>query len=120
MFTVLDFGPNSERYHWDFLVAEIDENITQLDTTSTKPPVDNFLRMDSDELLSRAFIKWQGEDNKFWRPTISRSDVKVIVDLRRSGKLSKDPKQLIKSTYFSLYEVCMCVIRCMKFKLLEL
>jgi len=58
--------------------------------------------MDGDELLSRAIVKWQGEDNKFWRPTILRSDVKAIVDLRRIGNLSKDSKQLINSTYFIL------------------
>ena len=111
MFIILDFGPTSEWYPWDFLLAEIDENISHLDTTSKtttfqvqiyRPSgnVDNFREMDIDKLLSKVFIKWQGEDNKFWRPTIVHSDVKAIVDLRRSGKLSKDSKQLIKSTYF--------------------
>ena len=63
MFIILDFGPTSEWYPWDFLLAEIDENISHLDTTSKtttfqvqiyRPSgnVDNFREMDIDKLQS--------------------------------------------------------------------
>ena len=90
---------------WDFVIAEIDADISELDTTNenTKFEVQVYRLCGMKISIDKNFIKWQGDDNKYFRPTIERGLVKAIVELHVSNKkLSKQSKNIIQAVDVNL------------------
>jgi hypothetical protein len=93
---------NNENYKLPFLVAEIDHDIFALDTTSPEVEFQVQLYRPIDmQSVSKKFVRWQGDDNVFWRPFIKRGMVKGIVELTARGKkLTSKSKQLVTNIHF--------------------
>ena len=96
-------GNDLQWYPWQYVIAEIDTDVSQLDTTQEKTEFQVQVYRPSGNTLSldKKFIKWQGGDNHYWRPTIERGTVKAVVELHRSSKkLTKKFKEIILSLFF--------------------
>jgi hypothetical protein len=104
MFVVVKLKPcNADWYPWPFVIAEIDRDVSNIDTTnaSTEFQIQVYRPCGTTPSLDKKFIKWQGRDNIYFRPTIERGLVKAIVKLHASSKkLTKESKQLINSATF--------------------
>ena len=53
--------------------------------------------------ITNKFVKWQGDDNHLWRPSIAREQVRIIVELTKSKKLTAKSQALIRRTYPSYF-----------------
>ena len=111
MFVVVNLKPldNDEQelewYAWDFVIAEIDTDISELDTTNenTKFEVQVYRPGGMKISIDKKFIKWQGDDNKYFWPTIERGLVKASIELHVSSKkLSKQSKNIIQALTFDI------------------
>ena len=93
---------NNQNYKLPFLVAEIDYDISALDTTSPEVEFQVQVYRPTDmQSVSKKFVRWQGDDNVFWRPFIKRGMVKGIVELTTRGKkLTSKSKQLVTNIHF--------------------
>ena len=96
-------------YPWEFVIAEIDKDISGLDTTCTSEntafEVQVYRPCGINVSLDKKFIKWQGDDNKYFRPTIERGMVKAIniVELHiQSKKVTKQSKAIIKALNYKV------------------
>jgi len=89
---------NNQNYKLPFLVAEIDHDISALDTTSPEVEFQVQVYRPTDmQSVSKKFVRWQGDDNVFWRPFIKPSMVKGIVELTACGKNSPaSPNSLLQ------------------------
>ena len=87
-FVVLNIQPeNNADYGLKFLIAEIDSDISHLDTTIPQTPlVVQVWRPTDMKSLNKKFVRWQGSDNKLWKLEIVRENVKVIVNINPRGK----------------------------------
>jgi hypothetical protein len=98
---IIDFLPtNNDRYKLPFMVAEVDSDLTGIDTTNPDAEIPvQILRPTDMKTPTKKFIKWQGDDNQFWRPSIERGSVKFIVQLTAGKKISSKSIQEIKKAY---------------------
>lgn len=101
MFLLVNLKPvNAEWYPWSHVIAEIDYDISHLDTTieTTELEVQIYRPSGRTVSLDKKIIRWQGDDNKYFRPTIQRGMVKAILQMHlASGKLTKQSKKVISS-----------------------
>jgi hypothetical protein len=104
-FLVVDLVPDhSPWYTLPFLLAEIDADISDRDSTS--PDCEFSVQIyrpncsdtsDQAKSLEKKFVKWQGSDRKYWKPTIQRGMVLSTVSLaHQSKKLTKKSMEFIK------------------------
>lgn len=104
-FLVVDLVPDhSPWYTLPFLLAEIDADISDRDSTS--PDCEFSVQIyrpncsdtnDQAKSLAKKFVKWQGSDRKYWKPTIQRGMVLSTVSLApQSKKLTKKSLEFIK------------------------
>ena len=111
MFIIVNLKPldNNDQelqwYPWEFVVAEIDSDISALDTTNENTAFEVQVYRPCGVLVSleKKFIKWQGDDNQYFRPTIERGMVKAIVQIHaQSKKLTKQSKAIIKALNYKV------------------
>ena len=91
-------------YTLPFVIAEIEKDISDLDTTDPdcQFEVQVYRTKDKKNSLSKAFVKWQGEDNVYWKPTIERGMVLSTVSFRpKSKKLSLESLQFIQKHHMN-------------------
>ena len=96
-------GKDLEWYPWQYVIAEVDIDVSQLDTTDEKTEfqVQVYRPCGTTVSLDKKFIKWQGDDSHYWQPKIERGMIKAIVELHRSSKkLTKKSKEIIKPLVF--------------------
>ena len=94
MFIIVNLKPldNNDQelqwYPWEFVVAEIDSDISALSTTNENTAFEIQAYRPCGVLVSleKKFIKWQGDDNQYFRPTIERGMVKAIVQIHAQSK----------------------------------
>jgi hypothetical protein len=102
-FVILQLVPDhSPLYTHPFVIGEIHKSLAGLDTTNPNVefPVQVYLPTDKNS-LDKKFVKWLGDDKRYWQPTISRGMVKGIVELTSKGrKLTSASKELINSIHF--------------------
>jgi hypothetical protein len=103
MFVVIALKPESSPwYPHDFIIGEITKSVAHLNTTdpNVQFPVQVYLPVDKFS-LDKKFMKWQGDDNKLWTPTVKRGMVKAIVELTKKGsKLTRPSLNLVTSIHF--------------------
>jgi len=102
-FVVINMTPKtSPWYTLNFVLAEIIEDVSLLDTTkaSTSFTVQVYRPATASRLDSK-FIKWIGDDNLLWKPRIERRLIKAIVNvIVRGGKLDAKFLKLINNIHF--------------------
>jgi hypothetical protein len=89
----------SSWYTLPFVIAEIEKDISHLNTTDPdcQFEVQVYRPKDKKNSLNKPFVKWQGEDNVFWKPTIERGMVLSTVSFRpKSKKLSLESLKFIQ------------------------
>jgi hypothetical protein len=96
---------NASWYPWKFVIAEITEDVSGIDTTSPDAMIPILIYRPAGSLkhvsLDKPFIPWIGDNNKHFTDTVSRSMVKAVVSLTaRSKCLSKHSQNLINSINF--------------------
>ena len=102
-FVVLNIQPeNNADYGLKFLIAEIDSDISHLDTTIPQTPLVVQVWRPTDMMsLNKKFVCWQGSDNKLWKLEIVRENVKAIVNINPRGKkLCAKSVKLITGAHF--------------------
>ena len=87
-----------------YVIGEIHNSLKLAGLDTTNPnlefPVQVYLPTDKHS-LDKKFVKWLGDDNRYWQPIISRGMVKGIVELTSKGrKLTSASKELIQSIHF--------------------
>ena len=119
-FVVLNIQPeNNADYGLKFLIAEIDLDISHLDTTIPQTPlVVQVWRPTDMKSLNKKFVRWQGSDNKLWKLEIVRENVKAIVNIYQPSwekvvcKISKvDNRCTFSKKYTACLNVCDNVIK---------
>ena len=95
---------NNDKYKLPFVLAHVDSNISNLDTTdkNTIFPVQILRPIDLVSLTNK-FVKWKGDDNRLWRPSVERSQVRMIVQMTKTKKLTSRSQALIRSTFPSYF-----------------
>jgi hypothetical protein len=105
-FIVLNLVPDmSPWYTLPFVFAEIEKDISHLDTTDPdcRFEVQVYRPNDKKNSLKKRFIKWQGEDNVYWKPTIERGIVLSTVQLGpKSKKLSRESLQFVEKHHLNV------------------
>ena len=111
MFIIVNLKPldNNDQelqwYPWEFVVAEIDSDISALDTTNENTAFEVQVYRPCGVLVSleKKFIKWQGDDHQYFRPTIEQGMVKAIIQIHaQSKKLTKQSKAIIKALNYKV------------------
>lgn len=96
---LIDFLPtNNPAYKLPFMIAEIEQDVSVIDTTTTDTEIPvQILRPTDMQSFHKKIIRWQGDDNQFWRPHVARGSLKAIVHLTSKGKkLNSTSISLIK------------------------
>ena len=95
---------NNNSYKLPFVLAQVDSDISNLDTTNKNTSFQvQILRPINMVSISNKFVKWQRNDNHLWRPFIERKQVKCIVELTKNKKLTAKSNALIQSTFPSYF-----------------
>jgi hypothetical protein len=105
MFVVVQLVPDPQSSPWyshKFVIAEIHKSVRHLNTTNPESEFAVQVYLPCDRCsLNKKFMRWQGDDGKFWTPIINRGMVKGIVELTAKGKkLTKPSLDLITSFHF--------------------
>ena len=99
-FVVLDLTPvNCSAYTLSYLIAEIECDISTLDTTDPTTCFQVQVYRPTDLVsIEKKLVRWKGDDNQLWKPTVSRSIVKAIVEITPRGKkLTKKSLDIVRS-----------------------
>ena len=103
MFLVVQLRPDWEQYPHDFVIAEIQEDISHIDTTKEdakfKVLVYCFSSLTN---ISSKIFPWRGSGGGgLWITEVERSMVKAIVEIQKGGnKLTPASVRLSQSTHF--------------------
>ena len=95
---------HSEWYNLPFVIAEIEKDISHLDTTNAdcEFEVQVFRPKDKNNSLHKPFVKWQGEDNVYWKPTIERGLILSTVTFTpKSKKLSPQSLEFVRKHHLN-------------------
>ena len=80
---------NNNNYKLPFVLVHVDCDISSFDTTNKKNVFRvQILRPIDMVSITNKFVSWQGDDNHLWRPLIAREQVRIIVELTKSKKLT--------------------------------
>lgn len=88
MFLAVQIKPEWEEYPYDFVVAEIQQDIRDLDTTNAETvfEIQVYCFASLGNLASRLF-PWKGAGGGgLWKENITRSMVKAILQVQKKGK----------------------------------
>ena len=99
-FLVLDLTPvNCSAYTLSYLIAEIECDVSALDTTDPTTCFQVQVYRPTDLVsIEKKLVRWKGDDNQLWKPTVSRSIVKAIVEITPRGKkLTKKSLDIVRS-----------------------
>jgi hypothetical protein len=96
---------NNNQYVLPFVIAQVDGNLSGLDTTHKDTSFQIQVFWPTDMLtITNKFIKWKGDDNHLWKPIIKRHKVKMILETK-GNKLTAKSLALIRETYPSLSKI---------------
>jgi hypothetical protein len=93
---------NCPTYHFNFVIAQVIGDVTQLDTTNPDTEI-NFqvFRPSNMQNLDSKLMPWMGDTNKLWKESFPRGLVKALVQVQVKGKrLTAKSLKMIKDKFF--------------------
>jgi hypothetical protein len=101
-FVVLQISvTNCPAYAWNFVVAQVIGDVSNLDTTDADTMLElQIYRPSTMNKLDSKFVHWIGDTNKPWKGSFSRGHVKAIVERQVQGKkLNAKSQKLIQQCF---------------------
>jgi hypothetical protein len=93
---------NCPTYHFNFVIAQVIGDVTQLDTTNPDTEI-NFqvFRPSNMQNLDSKLMPWMGDTNKLWKESFPSGLVKALVQIQVKGKrLTAKSLKMIKDKFF--------------------